>query len=341
MKTFKDLFKNKKILVIGILLFALILTGIFIWSNSKTDKEVDYRNYVTGLRNWTVEVDTKEGDYLSGVTWNKDEIKKVTVDSKAVDLTKEGNYDLTYTIDVIKKDVKDIKVEKKVKVVSKEEAKEEADKGEEVATQDGIQNKKSEEDLKKEEEFKKKETSNNTNQQSNSSSRNTAKADNGKKNSSSSSNKSSSNSNSKPSSNSGSNKSYNSNKEDKPSHKHNWEQQYKPVYHDEVSHEEEYVIKAAWTETVPKYETQMHTFCLNPTCGRDLTASGEVVWEHAQAHALKYESDSTGQKPVQVQVGTDTINHPAEMGKRKVVDKEAYTEQVPDGYKCSECGARK
>lgn len=328
MKTFKDLFKNKKILVIGILLFALILIGIFIWSNQKTDKEVDYRNYVTGLRNWTVEVDTKAVDYLSGVSWNKDEIKKVTVDSKAVDLTKEGNYDLTYTIDVIKKDVKDIKVEKKVKVVSKEEAKEEAEKGEEVATQEGIQNKKSEEDLKK------KETSNKTNQQSNSSSRNTAKADNGKKYSSSSSNKSSSNpTNSKPASN--------SNKDEKPAHKHQWEQQYKPVYHDEVSHEEEYVIKAAWEETLPKYETQIHTFCLNPTCGKDLTAEGINTTLHRKEHAMKYEPSNTGERPVQVQVGTIIVNHPAETGKRKVVDKEAYTEQVPDGFKCSECGARK
>lgn len=337
MKTFKNLLKGKKAIVILVLLFALILTGCIIWSNSKTDK-VDYRNYVTGLRNWIVEVDTKEVDYLSGVSWDKDEIKKVTVDAKAVDLSKEGNYDLTYTIDVIKKDVKDIKVAKKVKVVSKEEAKEEAEKGEEVATQDGIQNKKSEDDLKKEEESKKKETASNTNKQSNSSNGSTAKSDGGKKNSSSSSNNSSSNSNSKPS---GNNKPSQPPKEDKPSHKHNWVQVYKTVHHDEVSHEEEYVIKAAWTETVPKYETQMHTFCLNPTCGRDLTASGEVVWEHAQAHALKYESDSTGQKPVVVQVGTETIQHPAVMGTRKVVDKAAYDEQVPDGYQCSECGARK
>lgn len=331
MKTFKDLLKGKKAIVILVLLFALILTGYIIWSNSKTDKEVDYRNYVTGLRNWTVAVDTKEVDYLSGVSWNKDEIKKVTVDAKAVDLSKEGNYDLTYTIDVIKKDVKDIKVDKKVKVVSKQEAKEEAEKGEEVATQDGIQNKKSEDDLKKAEESKKKETASNSNQKSNSSNGSTAKSDGGKKNSSSSSNNSSSNSNSKPS----------TPKEDKPAHKHTWTPVYKTVHHDEVSHNEEYVIKAAWTETVPKYETQMHTFCLNPTCGRDLTASGEVVWEHAQAHALKYESDSTGQKPVVVQVGTETIQHPAVMGTRKVVDKAAYDEQVPDGYQCSECGARK
>lgn len=331
MKTLKDLLKGKKAIVILVLLFALILTGCIIWSNSKTDKEVDYRNYVTGLRNWTVEVDTKEVDYLSGVSWNKDEIKKVTVDAKAVDLSKEGNYDLTYTIDVIKKDVKDIKVEKKVKVVSKQEAKEEAEKGEEVATQDGIQNKKSEDDLKKAEESKKKEIASNSNQKSNSSNGSTAKSDGGKKNSSSSSNNSSSNSNSKPS----------TPKEDKPAHKHTWTPVYKTVHHDEVSHNEEYVIKAAWTETVPKYETQMHTFCLNPTCGRDLTASGEVVWEHAKAHALKYESDSTGQKPVVVQVGTETIQHPAVMGTRKVVDKAAYDEQVPDGYQCSECGARK
>lgn len=331
MKTLKDLLKGKKAIVILVLLFALILTGCIIWSNSKTDKEVDYRNYVTGLRNWTVAVGVKEVDYLSGVSWNKDEIKKVTVDAKAVDLSKEGNYDLTYTIDVIKKDVKDIKVDKKVKVVSKQEAKEEAEKGEEVATQDGIQNKKSEDDLKKAEESKKKETASNSNQKSNSSNGSTAKSDGGKKNSSSSSNNSSSNSNSKPS----------TPKEDKPAHKHTWTPVYKTVHHDEVSHNEEYVIKAAWTETVPKYETQMHTFCLNPTCGRDLTASGEVVWEHAQAHALKYESDSTGQKPVVVQVGTETIQHPAVMGTRKVVDKAAYDEQVPDGYQCSECGARK
>lgn len=323
MKTFKDLHKNKKILLIGILSFTLILTGIFVWSNSKADKEVDYRNYVTGLRNWTVEVDTKEVDYLSGISWDKDEIKEVTVDSKAVDLTKEGNYDLTYTIDVIKKDVKDIKVEKKVKVVSREAAKEEAKKGEEVATNEGIQNKKSEEDLKKEEESRKKETSNSTNKQSNSADGSATKSDNGKKNSSSSSNKSS------------------NSKETKPAHKHNWVQAYKTVHHDEVSHNEEYVVKAAWTETVPKYETQMHTFCLNPTCGRDLTASGEDVDAHTKAHALKYENGSTGEKPVQVQVGTETINHPAEMGTRKVVDQAAYDEQIPYGYKCSECGARK
>lgn len=330
MKTFKDLFKNKKILVIGILLFVLILIGIFIWSNSKTDKEVDYRNYVTGLRSWKVEVGTEDVDYLSGITWNDKYIEDVTIDDKDVYLDEIGSYDLYYIIDVKEAGVEDIEVLRGVEVVSKEDAKKDAEKGEEVATKEGIQNKKSEEDLKKAEESKK--TSSNTNKQSNSNG-NTAKADSGKKNSSSSSSKPSSNSNSKPSSN--------SNKEDKPSHKHHWEQQYKSVYHDEVSHEEEYVIKAAWTETVPKYETQMHTFCLNPTCGRDLTASGEDVFAHAEAHALKYESDSTGEKPVVVQIGTETINHPAEMGKRKVVDKEAYTEQVPDGYKCSECGARK
>lgn len=324
MKTLKDLLKGKKAIVILVLLFALILTGCIIWSNSKTDKEVDYRNYVTGLRNWTVAVDTTDVDYLSGVSWNKDEIKKVTVDATAVDLSQEGNYDLTYTIDVIKKDVKDIKVAKKVKVVSKEEAKEEAEKGEEVTTQDGIQNKKSEDDLKKAEESKKKETASNTNKQSNSSNGSTAKSDGGKKNSTS-------NSESKPS----------TPKEDKPAHKHNWVLKYKTVHHDEVSHNEEYVIKAAWTETVPKYETQMHTFCLNPTCGKDLTASGEDIDEHSKAHALKRENDSQGQKPVVVQVGTETIQHPAVMGTRKVVDKAAYDEQVPDGYQCSECGARK
>ena len=211
-----------------------------------------------------------------------------------------------------------------VEVVSKEDAKKDAEKGEEVATQDGIQNKKSEAELKKAEESKKKETASNTNKQSNSSNGSTAKSDGGKKNSTS-------NSESKPS----------TPKEDKPAHKHNWVQKYKTVHHDEVSHNEEYVIKAAWTETVPKYETQMHTFCLNPTCGKDLTASGEDIDEHSKAHALKRENDSQGQKPVVVQVGTETIQHPAVMGTRKVVDKAAYDEQVPDGYQCSECGARK
>lgn len=142
----------------GIILIIVVLASFFA-INSSHPKETDYEKYVTGLRNWTVEVDTKEADFLKGVTWDKKYIKDVTVNDKNVNLTKEGTYALTYTIDVLKKDVKDVKVKKKVKVISKEEAKEEAEKGEEVVTEEGIKNEKSEDDLKKAEESKKKETS--------------------------------------------------------------------------------------------------------------------------------------------------------------------------------------
>lgn len=41
--------------------------------------------------------------------------------------------------------------------------------------------------------------------------------------------------------------------ENKPEHKHNWVAQYETVHHPEEGHNEQYVIKEAWTEQVPRY----------------------------------------------------------------------------------------
>lgn len=339
----KKLNRKQKIILTGmvIIIFIILLTDSLL--NSKNRNSITYKQYVKGMKDWTVEVGVKDIDYLENVTWDKQYIDEVSVNDEDVDLAKEGNYDLVYIIDVKDKDSKDIKVEKEVKVVSKEEAQKAVKEGKEVVTQESVQkgetkskDKKedSKSDSKEEPKSKSKADTSSENEKQNATSKaseNTGKAASSEKKDSTSAPVAKSESKpveNKPSQNS------------KPTHKHKWVEQFKTVHHDEVSHEEEYVIKAAWMETVPKYETQMHTFCLNPTCGRDLTASGEVVWEHAQAHALKYESDSTGQKPVQVQVGTDTINHRAETGTRKVVDKAAFDEKVVSGYKCS-CGATK
>lgn len=56
---------------------------------------------------------------------------------------------------------------------------------------------------------------------------------------------------------------------------------------------------------------------------------------------LNGENGSYRTEYVQVQVGTDTIEHPAEYGTRWVVDQAAYDEQVLSGYTCSKCGKTK
>ena len=112
-------------------------------------------------------------------------------------------------------------------------------------------------------------------------------------------------------------------------------QQYTTVHHPEKGHNEQYVIKEAWTESVPIYENQIRSIC--NTCGADITGFES---EHAEQHALNGENGAHHTEVVQVQTGTNTINHPAEYGTRYVVDQAAYDEQVPAGFKCS-CGATK
>ena len=172
------------------------------------------------------------------------------------------------------------------------------------------------------------------------------------------SNGSSSSSNSKPSSNSGSSSnskpstggsssnskpstggSSNSGGTSKPeAHTHNWVAITEQVHHDEEGHWEDVVVKPAWTESIPVYEDQARDIC--NTCNADLT--GTDIAAHVKKHMMAGE-DKGGHRTewVQVQVGTNSVNHPAVTEKKWVVDKAAWTETVTTGYKCSGCGATK
>lgn len=123
----------------------------------------------------------------------------------------------------------------------------------------------------------------------------------------------------------------------KPEHVHNWVAVTEQVNHDEVGHWETVVIKEAWTESVPVYEDQVRSIC--NTCGADITGNTSA---HVKQHMLAGE-DNGGHRTetVKVQVGTNTINHPAVTDKKWIVDKAAWVETVTTGYTCSGCGAKK
>ena len=126
------------------------------------------------------------------------------------------------------------------------------------------------------------------------------------------------------------------NTSNKNTHTHNWVEVYKDVYHAEEGHYENVLVKEAWTESVPVYEEQYRAIC--NTCGADITSN---YIEHSKNHMLNGENGSYKNVPMQVQVGTNTINHDAVYEKKWIVDKQAWTEKVLSGYKCNECGSTK
>ena len=122
----------------------------------------------------------------------------------------------------------------------------------------------------------------------------------------------------------------------KPSHNHNWIAQKTTVQHPETGHNEQVLVKEAWTEYKPIYETVAIEVCDN--CGADCTSDPVG---HNKEHML----NGTGKygwhtEYVQKQTGTETIIHPAEYTTKWVVDSPAWSEEVVTGYKC-ECGAKK
>lgn len=167
-------------------------------------------------------------------------------------------------------------------------------------------------------------TSTNTNKGSNS---------NSKPSSGSSSNSNSSN-NTGGSSTSGSTGGNTSNKEE--SHTHNWVPITSVLHHDEQGHNEKVLVSEAWTEEVPIYEEQYRAIC--NTCGEDITSN---YAEHIKQHMLNGEGGSYRNEVVQIQVGTNKINHDAVYEDKWIVDKAAWDETVTTGYKCSGCGETK
>lgn len=124
-------------------------------------------------------------------------------------------------------------------------------------------------------------------------------------------------------------------KPSKPSHTHSWNAQTTVVHHPASGHNEQVLIKEAWTEYKPIYETVCLTIC--NTCGADITGNPTP---HVKQHALAGEGGSWRTEYIQKQTGTETIAHPAEYETRWVQDSAAWDETVITGYTCS-CGASK
>lgn len=124
-------------------------------------------------------------------------------------------------------------------------------------------------------------------------------------------------------------------------HTHKWVQQYKtetiPAKTHTVHHDAEY--KTVHHDAVTHEEAIYHQVCSN--CGQDFGDSVDAAIAH---------SAETGHNYSLKQVGTNTVTDQAAYDE-KVLVKDAYdetvvdtpesTKQVPNGYKCSECGATK
>lgn len=317
------------------------------------DIEVDYLQYVKGLRDWTVAVGLKDVNFLEGVEWDKEYIKNVTVDDSKVKLDTAGEYEITYSVEVVDKKADDLTIKKTVtvKVISEEEAKVAVEEGQEVVTENGIQNKKeakassiNDKGVSASQEVKNEGSKNNGGNTSSSEGTSSGNASTGSSGSSSSSGSNGSgSSNSKPSGgNSGSSENAGSSggSGSVNTHKHSYTIPITEiVHHDAITHQEDQghyetvTISEAWDEEV--YEN--HTVCY--TCGNNTIIDGNAG-AHQIWHAEKGETCHYGTANILV----NTIHHPAETEQQwvenwvTVVDKEAWDETVTVGYKCS-CGA--
>ncbi len=123
-------------------------------------------------------------------------------------------------------------------------------------------------------------------------------------------------------------------KPEKPQHTHTWQEKTHTVNHPEVGHNEQYVVKEAWTETVTE-DVYDPWECCN-VCGADITAN---VDEHIKQHMMNGEGGRWHTE--YYKTVTRTVEHPAEYGTRYVVDTPTWTETVSDGFFCTGCGAKK
>ena len=98
-------------------------------------------------------------------------------------------------------------------------------------------------------------------------------------------------------------------KPSKPQHTHTWQEKTHTVNHPEVGHNEQYVIKEAWTETVTE-DVYDPWDCCN-VCGADCTAD---PGGHAYQHAIAGEGG--GHHTEYYKTVTRTVEHPAEYGTR-------------------------
>lgn len=307
----------KKILSL-FLVFTLVFSLSACGSNSKekdnetesqteTVQEVDLTTCVTGLRDRVVEVNTKP-DWMDGVKFDEKYVKSVKADDSKVDMTKAGEYQLTYNITGVEsKDftAKDVKVIKKVTVTVKEKMTEEEKASEEQKTAEAQK-----QDVKPVIEEK--------------------ESGNSDKNSSSSkpnNNSSSSSDNSSPSKPAPS----------KPAHSHDWKTEYKTVHHEAQYKTEPVYEDRIVYEDRPVYKWSAYWTCNG--CGQrfedEKSVGKHVLLVCGTGYTPHEEKVQTGTE--QVQVGTNKV----QIGTNQVLVKEAWDEKVPNGQVCTGCGAKK
>ena len=123
-------------------------------------------------------------------------------------------------------------------------------------------------------------------------------------------------------------------KQDKEEHKHNWEKITAIVHHDAVTHQEQVLVRDAWTENITTTKFR---------CGgcMQLFDTPDALTAHQKSYIFgSGDYSHTGSSTVSgVVIGT--VEHPAEYETHTVVDKKSYDETVVTGYKCSICGATK
>lgn len=315
------------------------------------DIEVDYLQYVKGLRDWTVAVGLKDVNFLEGVEWDKEYIKNVTVNDSRVKLDTVGEYEITYSVEVVDKKADDLTIKKTVtvKVISEEEAKVAVEEGHEVVTKNGIQNKKeakassvNDKGVSASQEVKNEGNKNNGNNTSSSEGTSSGNASTGSSggSSSSGSNGSGSSSNSKPSGGNSGNSENTGNSGGSgfvDTHKHSYTIPItKTVHHDAITHQEDQgyyetvTISEAWDETITVGYKSVCNSCGNEYSGK---------MNHYNSYGCESPNGYTSNVPI-----TETIHHDAVTEQQwvenwvTVVDKEAWDETVTVGYKCS-CGA--
>ncbi|MGX8851180.1 hypothetical protein [Amedibacillus sp. YH-ame10] len=144
----------------------------------------------------------------------------------------------------------------------------------------------------------------------------------------------------KPSNGGSSSSNDNTSKPNTPSHEHSWVEQTKQEWVAPITKNEQYVIKDAWTEQKPIMEMREHVYCTD--CRIDMTfMSNSDMFAHSRNHIKNGESGGSYSNWVNEQVGTETINHPAEYGTRSVTVQDGYHKTVVTGHKCRGCGKTK
>lgn len=264
--------------------------------------------YVNGIQDLIVKKDAEGLDWLKDISYDEKKVSKIETDDSKVDVTKVGEYSLTYKIRGLKSSqITNESV--KVTVVDKAKAQELADVGKnvwgsksELVAASKATDKNSSEKEKKGEEATKSATSD--------SKAKTDSAAGTDKTTNTDSNSGAASSGASEAASVSTGGSGNSGGNSQPEREKVW---HEPVY------ENRWVVEqAAWDETVsePVYEQQERAICNQ--CGIDITANVEQ-------HMLDY-MHGWHSEYIQVQIGTNTYNvHHNEVGHWEQV-------KIKDGY---------